>query len=211
MKNKIYAEVSDVINNYNNFQKSIIFSLIKEKLYDFNKEVISSQLTIKLNEVLQALLPPTNKRIENPLFSVPDKRDIIEEFSEYLAFRYQSDLGFNRIFYQDWRGDKLKYFALRNFNILQNRFLDQQIFYFDGLFDAHENNYPAENGIPEGLILLYGIFGSKAYGALDSYLKREFINRLRLTESPRFVYYGKLVFDKSMGVNIINVSKVYYD
>ena len=210
MKNKIYKEVYDVINSYNTCKKSLIFTLIKENLGNFNKEVISNQLTAKLNEVLIDLKHPNFKRLEDPLFSNPAILDLIEEFSEFLVYRYQFDDFFKYAYHPDWSAEKLKDIAIKDFRIFKTRFLDSQVKYFYGYLNVQENNSYVI-GIPEGHIKIHGTNGSIAYGSLQGASRKEFIKKIAETKSTNFACFGRLIFDESMGVNVINIFKVIFD
>lgn len=211
MKVTIYREANDAINYYSGIKKSVIFSLIKENLYGFNKEVIYNKFTIKLKEVLSNLHKSAYNKSENPLFNVSNNIDLVKEFAEYLEFRYDYDYSFNRILIQDWGLKNLEGIPIWYLKILQNRFLDSRAFYISGFFGAPKHTYPSKIGISDRFTHINGYYGSEALAILPSYLKEEFITKAIVPYKPKFVVYGKLSYDLKLGVNIINIEKVYYE
>ena len=214
MKKDIYIEVLDATEKYSSYNEYDIFNRLHEEIKVFDKYVIEGNLISKIDEVLSNFSQLSSHSFRIPIFDTHSNFYLVEHFAKYLEFRYYFDYLFKRDKSREYSMDfnELKKYAMEDFSILHNRFLDSQFFYAYGRFDIQINSYPIENSIPENYVRIDSYSRNMAYLILVNGLRNAFMHKVRLEEdSLECLFYGKLSFDPLLQVNVINVSQFYHD
>lgn len=211
MEKNIYFEVSDAIKNYSDKKDYEIFNVLHEKIYVFDKYVIERKLKGKIKKVLHDFYRLSSFKVINPIFNEQSNIDFVRHFSEYLELRYNND----ELFYQGFRYidtvdyDYVKKISIKDFIPLNNRFFDSQPFYFSGFIypsahlDLHKGS-PNENHF-----WLYGADGGKLNLFLSNIKRIDLLSLHHAEEKIDCINYGKVSYDPSLLVNVINSKNIY--